>query len=526
VTTNRGAARLATPTPSLRRRVALIALAVLAVLLLVLGVTIDALLGVQVRRDLHDRLMATASRADALAAANTAPDQLVAQLGGGGIRALLIAPNGISYGDPAIRADTTTGPTVPPPPPAPPAPPPWNQGPGAPPPPPPPGWGPPPPPPGWGPPRPPGWGPPPPPRIAPPDATATVIVHPLKTGGRVVLVADTTASTALIRRLREVLIGAGLITLAVAGALLTVVTRAALHPLDRLTALARTITGGDRGQRLHPDRPDTELGRAAAAFDGMLDALEASERRAQHSAEAACRAEATTRQFLADAAHELRTPITGIRAAAEQLHTTAAQHGDDPQAISQYRRAALLLAESRRASRLIADMLDLTRIDAGVTLDLAGTDLAAIADAERQRAAMLSPDLSVLCSGESTMPVRADPNRIAQILSNLVDNARRHTPPGGSIVIDVGHADRNHPAGGGPQCTRVTVTDSGPGIPDAEREHIFDRLVRLDAARDTDHGGAGLGLSIARALARAHGGDLVCLPHHGGARFQLTLPDK
>ncbi|WP_459964910.1 ATP-binding protein, partial [Mycobacterium avium] len=76
----------------------------------------------------------------------------------------------------------------------------------------------------------------------------------------------------------------------------------------------------------------------------------------------------------------------------------------------------------------------------------------------------------------------------------------------------------------GDGAAEITVTDTGPGIPDDEREHIFDRLVRLDAGRARDHGGAGLGLAIARALARAHGGDLVCLPHRGGARFRLTLP--
>lgn len=485
MTTNRAERDSSTATPSLHRRVSLIVLAVLAVLLLVLGVTIDALVGMQARRDRHDRLMATASRADALASIHTPPDQLVAQLGGGGIRALLVTAGGSAYGDRAIRPDTTTGPIVPPPPP---------------PPPPPPRWGPPPPPP-----------PPPPPR---PDATATVIVHPLKTGGRVILVADTSQTTALIRRLREVMITAGLIALAVAGALFSAVTRAALHPLDRLTTLARTITGGNRGQRLRPDRPGTELGRAAAAFDGMLDALEASEQRAQQAAAIARHAEAATRQFIADAAHELRTPITGIRVAAEQLHNAAAQHSDDPAAQSQYRRAALLLTESRRASRLIADMLDLTRIDAGVALDLADTDLAAIADTECERAKMLSPALHVIRTGAQAMPVRADPTRLAQILSNVIDNARRHTPAGGTIVVDVG-ADEN---------AELTVTDSGPGIPEAERENIFERLVRLDAARDADRGGAGLGLPIARALARAHHGDLVCVAHDGGARFRLTLP--
>ncbi|SOX57040.1 two-component sensor histidine kinase, partial [Mycobacterium ahvazicum] len=102
-----------TPTPSLRRRVAVLVLGLLTVLLVVLGVTIDALVGIQAHRDLHDRLMATAARADALAAGSTPPEQLVAQLSGGGIRVLLVAADGSSYGDPTIAPDTVDGPTVP-----------------------------------------------------------------------------------------------------------------------------------------------------------------------------------------------------------------------------------------------------------------------------------------------------------------------------------------------------------------------------------------------------------------------------
>ncbi|KKC04502.1 ATPase [Mycobacterium nebraskense] len=499
-----------TPTPSLRRRVALMVLGVLTVVLLVLGITIDLLLGVQARRDLHHRVMASAARADALAAANTPPDQLVREVGGGGIRALLVAADGTTYGDSAIRPDTISGPTIPPPPPPPPPGwpskfPDWLT-------PPPPGWPsklpdwPPPPPPGWQapsnlPPPPPGW---------PGDATATAVVHQLQSGGRLILVADTTETTALIRRLREVLVAGGLITLAVAGLLLIAVTRSALRPLDRLTTLARSITTGDRGQRLRPDRAGTELGRAAAAFDGMLDALEASEQR--------------TRQFLADAAHELRTPITGIRVAAEQILSAAAEYSDDEHTNNQYRRAALLLDESRRAGRLVTDMLDLSRIDAGVALDLSDADLVEIAEVGRERGALLSPAITVTLTGEPTVPIRADRDRIAQIVSNLVDNARRHTPPGGHIVIDVRATKHLDPAGDTEPRAQLTVTDSGSGIPDADRELIFDRLVRLDTARDRDHGGAGLGLPIARALARAHHGDLICLPHQPGARFQLSLP--
>lgn len=487
-----------TPTPSLQRRVMLLVVALLAVLLLVLGATVDFSLGMQARRNLHDRLLAATSRADALVAAHTAPDQMAAQLNGGSVRALVVMADGATYGDSGISPDTKAGSMVPPPgfphphghPPGPlPIPP-------------------------SGPPPGPPMLPPPPPGI-PPDGTATVVVHPLPDGARLILVADTTQTTQVTRQLRELMIGAGLATLAVAALLLIAVSRAALRPLDRLTALAKDITTGGRGRRLRPSRTDTELGRAASAFDGMLDALEDSELRAQQAAEVAQRAEAATRQFLVDAAHELRTPIAGIQAAAEQLAANAGQQENDPEARGQYRRASLLQSDARRAGRLVADMLDLSRIDAGISLDRHDTNLATIVDAEAQRAAMLAPQLSIVRTGLEQLTVLADPTRIAQILSNLLDNARRHTPADGLITIDLS-------ADGGDAI--VTVSDTGPGVPDDERFRIFERLVRLDAGRDRDHGGAGLGLSIARALARAHDGDLICVLHDGGARFRFSLP--
>lgn len=489
------AVETATPTPSLQRRVVLLVVALLAALLVVLGVTIDITLGLQARRSLHDRLVAATSRADALAAANTSPELLAAQLNGGSVRALLVTPAGGSYGDRSISPDTTAGPAAPA---LPGYLPPIPIGPHA------------------GPPH----GPPPPPPVRPPpglppDATATAVVHQLPGGSRLILIADTTQTTQVTRQLRQLMIGAGLATLVVAALLLIAVSRAALRPLDRLTALATDITSGDRGRRLRPDRADTDLGRAARAFDGMLDALEASELRAQQAAAAAQCAENATRQFLVDAAHELRTPIAGIQVAAEQLVTNAGQSEADPAARGQHRRASLLVSDARRAGRLVADMLDLSRIDAGLALDLQDTDVAAIVDAEHHRTAILAPHLTVNRTGLTSLTVSADPTRVAQILSNLLDNARRCTPAGGTITIDLcaGHG-----------AAEVTVTDTGPGIPDDERYRIFERLVRLDAGRARDRGGAGLGLPIARALARAHGGELVCLPHDGGAQFRLTLP--
>ncbi|MBW0019063.1 MAG: HAMP domain-containing histidine kinase [Mycobacterium sp.] len=479
-----------TPTPSLQRRVTLLVLALLAVVLLALGTSIYVIVDMAAHRNLHDVLLATTSRADALARAQTSPELLAAELNGGTVRALLVTADGMTYGDRRISSDTAAGPTAP----LPPGPPPGL-----------PGLGP------LGPP-PPGLPPPPGP---PPDASATVVVHTLPGGGKVILVADTTQTTQVTHQLRNLMISAGVATLLVAALLLIAVSRAALRPLDRLTALAKDITTGDRGRRLRPKRTDTELGRAASAFDEMLDALESSERQAQQAAEAASRAETATRRFLVDAAHELRTPIAGIQVAAEQIASTAGQHEDDSESFGQYHRASLLLSDAHRAGRLVADMLDLSRIDAGLALDLRDTDLAVIVDAEVQRTAMLAPEIVVNTTGLSELKTAADSTRVAQILSNLLDNARRHTPPGGSITVELG-AELG--------VAEVTVNDTGPGIPDEECDRVFERLVRLDTGRDREQGGAGLGLPIARALARAHGGDLVCVPHVGGARFRLTLP--
>ncbi|OBH18534.1 HAMP domain-containing sensor histidine kinase [Mycolicibacter sinensis] len=459
-----------TATPSLRRRLTVMALGLLALLMLTMGLVINATLSALANHSLQERLSTATKRADSLVALGISADQLAEQLNGGVIGALVVTADGASYGDPAIEPDATSGSRYPPPP-------------------------------------------------LEPDDTATVLVHPLANGDRVILVADTTEAVETLHRLQHLMTEAGLGTLAVAAILLAGVSRAMLAPLDRLTDLARDITTGDRGRRLRPDRPKTELGRAASAFDDMLDELEDSEKRAQRAADAAQRAEAAVRRFLADAAHELRTPIAGIQAAAEQIAGNVGQDvGEDavdPEVLRQHRRATMLLTEARRATRLVTDMLDLSYIDAGLPLELKDVDLIGIVDTQLERAALLAPQLNLARTGLDTLAVRADPTRLAQILSNLLDNSRRYTPPGGQITVDVQRV-------GG--AAEVTVTDTGIGIRAEDAERIFDRLVRLDSARGRDHGGAGLGLPIARALADAHGGQLTCVPSDGGACLRLVLP--
>jgi two-component system OmpR family sensor kinase len=319
-----------------------------------------------------------------------------------------------------------------------------------------------------------------------------VLRQPLADGSQLTLVAVDDGVTAAQQRLRRTLFLLGVGGLAVAGIVTMVTTRVALAPLDGMTALARSITRGDRGRRLAPTRTDTELGRTAAAFDDMLDELEGAERQARDS-------EARTRQFVADAAHELRTPLAGVQAVAE----AAVAPGLDAE--ERDRLHLLLLRESHRAGRLVDDLLALARIDAGIELRREPVELLSLARTEADRVRMRAPGREIEVSG-TPVTVLADPTRLAQVLANLLDNAQRY----GAVTVQVGPG------------AQVRVSDDGPGVPPADRERIFDRLVRLDEARTAHDGGAGLGLAIARGIARAHGGDLRCT--EPGATFLLTLP--
>jgi signal transduction histidine kinase len=299
--------------------------------------------------------------------------------------------------------------------------------------------------------------------------------------------------------------------LLLAGVALLATTRAALRPLEMMTALARSIAAGDRGRRLSPTRPDTELGRTAAAFDDMLDALEGAERTARTAEASARSSETRTRRFVADAAHELRTPITGVRAAAEAVLSPRAD-GEERD-----RLLLLLIREAGRAGRLVEDLLALANIDAGLRLVRTPVELIELAGSEAERIRLLSPGLTVTVAGEP-VTVSGDARLLSQVLSNLLGNARRHTPDGGTITVTVDRPEV--------RTARVRVADSGPGVPASDRDRIFDRLVRLDDARSRDApgggaGGAGLGLAIARGVARAHGGELRC---GAGSVFELTVP--
>ena len=462
------------PTWSLRARVTATVIAILALTLLVAGVVVDLGLTAALDRDQQSRVAERAQRAEQLVASQVPTDQLVGLLDGQGVRAVRVSADGVvlqGVAGPPLR----------------------GRGPGSAP------------------------GPPPrrdgrdgPGRGGPPVTESTTLAD----GSVLRLSSDPGDVDAVLYRLRGVMVGVGLVGLVVSALALLSGISVALRPLDAMTRLARAIAGGDRGRRLHPRSTQTEIGRTAAAFDEMLDALdaaqdrsEASTREARAAAEEARRSEATTRRFLSDAAHELRTPLAGMQTLAETL----VRDSDDDQETRE-ELAIALVRETARASSLVTDMLDLARIEGGQELEREDVDLGLLATEAVDRLRLLDPDLDIAAVVAGPVVRAVDAGKVRRILVNLLDNARRHVRAGGAVRVTVGD---------GPE---IVVHNDGAVIAEADRERVFDRLVRLDEARARDAGGAGLGLSIARALARAHGGDLVYRAAPDGSDLVLTLP--
>ncbi len=334
------------------------------------------------------------------------------------------------------------------------------------------------------------------------DADLVTLRSTLSDGSTLTLTASAAGVGETLGQVRWIMAGASVIVLLLAAGAVILVVRATLRPLDEVSDVARAIGAGERDRRLRPTHPDTEIGRVATALDDMLDDVVGAE-------VAARAAEERLRAFLSDAAHELRTPVAGIRAAADTL-VRAELDGPEREML-----AGHVVREATRASRLVDDLLLMARVDRGLELSVADTDLRDVVAAEVDRARLVHPELTVRTDlPDAAAIVTIDRDRIAQVLSNLVENAARVTGGRGRVVLGI-HSSGND--------LEVRVHDDGPGVAASERERIFDRLVRLDPSRGGS-GGVGLGLSIARGIARAHGGDVACVPAESGALFMLRLP--
>ncbi len=281
-----------------------------------------------------------------------------------------------------------------------------------------------------------------------------------------------------------------------------------------MTELAQHIRAGARGRRLRPTKANTELGRTATALDEMLDALESAEAKAQA-------AEARMRLLLADVSHDLRTPIAGAIASAEQLLRS------DRGRVDREARLVDVVRESQRAARLVDDLLLMARLedaDPSELLANAELDLNAlivdVVDAFRA----VNPSLRLELELDGAAWVHGNADRLTRVLRNLLENARNAGGPGATIDVSVHTVAPAEARRGGRGSVTVDVRDNGPGVPAWESERIFDRFARLDHSRTSP--GSGLGLPIARAIARGLDGDVRCLPGVRGGHFQLILPTR
>ena len=221
------------------------------------------------------------------------------------------------------------------------------------------------------------------------------------------------------------------------------------------------------------------------------------------------------REFVANVSHELKTPLTSIQGFSQAiLDGTAASPADQRQS------AQVIYDEAARMHRLVLDLLDLARLDAGIAnLNWAPVDLPALLNGIGERFAPQARqnNIDLQIRANPLPPLTGDGDRLAQVLTNLVDNALKFTPPGGSVTISAGSAG---------QQVEIIVTDSGPGIPPASLPHLFERFYQVDSSRQGgQQHGAGLGLAIAHEIMRAHHGTITVLSSPGqGTQFSLKLP--
>ena len=280
---------------------------------------------------------------------------------------------------------------------------------------------------------------------------------------------------------------------------------AAMRPVDRITALARSIgRSGDLSGRVPAPHGSDELGRLSVAFNELLERLDT--------------AMAQQRRFLDDASHELRTPLTTIRASASALLRGGSLTPQPPLPAAGEGELRAIARESERMGRLVTDLLALARADAGQLLARRPMMLDALLVDVYQQARHQAPDVRLTIGDLEQVEILGDPDRLKQLLFNLVDNACRYTPAGGTVTLALSEQDGT---------ASLSVRDTGPGIPSDELPRIFERFYRADHARSREVGGTGLGLAISQVIAEAHGGWIAVDSRVSeGSTFTVYLPTR
>jgi len=316
---------------------------------------------------------------------------------------------------------------------------------------------------------------------------------------------DLNSTITRLEGIEVVVFGAALV---VTGLAVFGVVRLSLRPLRKVTATANEVTAlplasgdVDLSHRVPAADPRTEVGQLGSAFNQMLGHVENALDRRQAT-------ENQLRQFIADASHELRTPITGISGYAE-LGLRAPE--DSENALRRVHAAA------QRMGRLVDDLLLLARLDAGRALADEPVDLTRLALEATNDARVAGPGHQwILDLPSQPVTIRGDEHRLHQVLANLLANARTHTPPASTVTIKL--------ESGQDGLATMTVTDDGPGIPAELQPTIFERFVRGDTARTHAGGNTGLGLAIVHGIVTAHHGRVTLASQPGRTTFTVQLP--
>jgi signal transduction histidine kinase len=279
-------------------------------------------------------------------------------------------------------------------------------------------------------------------------------------------------------------------------ALVQLLARGMTSPLREMASAASAMARGDYDRRVHDTSRD-EVGELARAFNAMAAELKDVDR--------------MRRDLVANVSHELRTPLGALQALLENL-----ADGVEPPDPAALRTA---LAQTERLGRLVTQLLDLSKFESG-GLELKPVSFGLRTLLEQAARECVLGDRPVrlkVCVEPGDLETTGDPERLHQVVANLLDNAVRHSPPEGRVWLSAHAATSGH--------TTIVVSDEGPGIPQHEAERVFERFHRTDAARATRDGGTGLGLAIARWIVDAHGGAIRAEPREPrGCRMVVELP--
>ncbi|HEV2590968.1 MAG TPA: HAMP domain-containing sensor histidine kinase [Gaiellaceae bacterium] len=324
-------------------------------------------------------------------------------------------------------------------------------------------------------------------------------------GQTVVAVISIRDDVQTLTHLAVVELAAGLGVLLVLAFAAAAVLTVSLRPLRRIAETADAIADGDLGARVPPAPKRSEVGRVASALNRMLSEIEAAFQQRDET-------EVRLRRFLADASHELRTPLTSIRGYAE-LFRRGAQ--DRPQDLA--RAMSAIEHEAEQMAMLVEDLLLLARLDETRPIEQEQVALDDIVEAAVESMRVVDPYRTVSVElSERPLLITGDAPRLRQVVDNLLANVRAHTPAGASAAVELEIREGR---------AILTVEDTGPGVPEAEQERIFDRFTRIDPARARASGGAGLGLAVVRSIVAAHGGNVGYRgARRNGSIFTVTLP--